>query len=566
MEVNIRIAGAAGQGIQTAAGLLGKALTRSNLFAYAYTDAESRIRGGLNFTHIRCSREPLAGVTNRIDILVALSKEALSAFEELMTEKSLVVAPQSWPHPHRVPAAIGKLAEQAGSEAVSGTVSIATAWKILGQAPGILETLIREHFASKKNVLAQNLKALNLVFDSSQQIPGAAYFHLPAASSTGTGRMWISGHEAVSLGAVAGGVTFVTGYPMSPATSILINMAQWHRQLEVIVEQAEDEIAAINMVAGASYAGARAMTATSGGGFSLMVEGLSLLGMIEYPAVIVLAQRPGPATGLPTRTAQGDLNFVRHAGHGSFPRVIIAPGNISECFDMTALAFDIAEQYQVPVFVMTDQLLQDSQTTMAPFAVGHLPKRRHIMSPEALTSLTGYRRYARTESGVSPLAAPGDSRHVVVVDSDEHDEAGHITESARIADEMAQKRLQKGKTLMEASWKNRLVGPVDGRPLVVGWGSSLETLKEAVSRLNAEGLKVAHFHLSWLWPVQEQMIRQPVQAASRLIVVDHSVDGGLGAYLREVALRAPDAVISRRDGRPFSVDELYGKLRAEVIE
>ena len=405
-----------------------------------------------------------------------------------------------------------------------------------------------------------NINALNLGYDAADKWDSSSRFKMPRVDEK-AGRLWISGGEAIALGAVAGGVSFYAGYPMSPSTSIITSLAAWSNETGVVVEQAEDEVAAINMVAGASYAGARAMTATSGGGFALMVEGLSLIGMIEVPAVIALAQRPGPATGLPTRTAQGDLNFVRHAGHGAFARIIIAPQNIPDCFELTAKAFDMAEKYQVPVIIMTDQLLQDSYATVEPFSTDGFPAKRYLLDARRLDAMDKYERYAQSPSGISPMAAPGVSKHVVVVDSDEHDEDGHLIESAEIAHRMAEKRWNKAEIVRELAELPGVEGDTDGRPLVISWGSTYETVAEARSIIAAKGRQFAHMHFRWMWlPPRGKEIAGIMNDASSVIAVENSVGCDIESILRETTLRGVDKTINKMDGRPFTVAELVKRL------
>jgi len=563
MEINVRIAGAAGQGMQTTAEMLAKAITRSGLFAFSHTDAESRIRGGLNFSHLRLAEKPLRGVTRRVDILVAQSPEALSRLEPALRADSLVLAQEKTDHPLAAPLNLAALAQEAGSAKASGVVALGVITALLGLDSGVVKKIVREGFTAKPKLVDLNLAALAKGLAAGAGLAQGDRFRLPAGPG-GAGRLLLTGGQAISLGAVAGGCTFVAGYPMSPATSILAALAQWSSEAGVVVEQAEDEIAAINMVAGASFAGARAMTATSGGGFCLMTEGVSLLGMIEAPAVIVVAQRPGPATGLPTRLAQGDLNLVRHAGHGTFPRIILAPRDIPECFDLSARAFDLAERFQVPVFILTDQHLQDGLATVEPFPLAGRPIRRHLLTAEELDQRGVYRRFQITDSGISPLAAPGVSEQVVVVDSDEHDEDGHLTEEADLAAAMAAKRLRKAEAVARQTWEPRPEGQIRGRPLVISWGSSYETVAEAVARIRTGGEALAHLNLEWLWPRPGTRLAGLMDQASRVIVVENSVGAELVSILREVTLRPVDGVINRLDGRPFSVEEMEDRLGQEV--
>jgi 2-oxoglutarate ferredoxin oxidoreductase subunit alpha len=562
MEVNLRVAGAAGQGIQTAADLLGRALTRSGLFAYLYNDAESRIRGGLNFCHIRVAPELRQGVTERADLLIALTEPAVQVHAASLSPGGRILCPTRFAHPRSAGIDLEALAAQSGSKKTLAVAAAAIAACWLGVSPDTAENVIAEMFPAGSPAAESNRRAIELGFAAAREQPLSPPLRLPAGPPAG--RLWISGAEAAARGAVAGGVRFVAGYPMSPATGTLTALAQWAEEAGLVVEQAEDEIAAINMLAGASYAGARAMTATSGGGFCLMTEGISLLGMIEAPGVILLAQRPGPATGLPTRTAQGDLRLALHAGHGFFPRVVLAPRDIAESFVLTARAFDLAEQYQVPVIVLTDQLIQDAQASLDPLGVEGLPRRRYFLSREELDAMPVFQRYALTDSGISPLAAPGVSRHTVVADSDEHDPDGHLTEDPELARQMAEKRLRKAATLArELDAPPAVEGDPRRHPLVVSFGSTHPTLAEARQRMAEQGTASAWLHLSQLWPISSS-VRDLLRDAPRLITVENNAGGELAGLLAQVGLREPDARIQRMDGRSFSVDELDARLR-EVL-
>ncbi len=564
MLVKIRIAGAAGQGISTAATTFGRALTRAGFFAYSYNDAESRIRGGLNFNQIICSDTPIRGVTNEVDILVALTKDALAEFGPMVGDDGIVLVQGEWEHPRSAPFVLGKLASEAGSAKTSAVIAASALCALLGFDEKYLKDIIKGSFKGNEAIQQANVKGVDLGYKAVADWKPPRDFRLPGGDGHND-MLWVSGGEAIALGAVAGGVTFFAGYPMSPSTSIITSLGLWSDEVGLVVEQTEDEVGAINMVAGASYAGARAMTATSGGGFSLMNEGLSLIGMIETPAVIVIAQRPGPATGLPTRTAQGDLNFARHAGHGAFPRIILAPRDIPDCFKLTAKGFDLAEKYQVPVIILTDQLLQDSRATVVPFPTEGFPTKRYFLSADELGKLEIYQRYAQEDSGVSPLAAPGVSKQVVVVDSDEHDDDGHMVERADLASRTAGKRARKAKTVLGVAEPPQIEGNPDGKPLVVSWGSTYDTVAEARKRLSGNGDGFAHMHMHWMWPLpRDGALVDAVRKASKVVAVETSADCGLEGILREVTLRNIDHMITSLDGRPFSIGELTDRI-GEVI-
>jgi len=337
---------------------------------------------------------------------------------------------------------------------------------------------------------------------------------------------------------------------MTPSTSVPLTLAAYAERLGLVVEQAEDEISAINMALGASFAGAPGLVATSGGGFALMVEGVSLAAMTETPIVIVVAQRPGPATGLPTRTEQADLEFVLHAGHGEFPRAVFAPGTVEQCFHLTRKAFDAAERAQGPAFVLTDQFLADSYRAVDPFGVEGLDTV--VVPPGGAEIEAPYRRYRLTENGVSPRLAPGASEHLVVADSDEHDETGHITEDLRFRNSIVEKRLRKQELLKAGAVAPEFVGEDGAEVLLVSWGSTRGSCLEAARMLRSRGMTAASLHFPQVWPlVPEQFVGR--MARSREIV---SVEGNATGQFARLVRRETGFEISRRvlryDGLPIT--------------
>jgi 2-oxoglutarate ferredoxin oxidoreductase subunit alpha len=328
----------------------------------------------------------------------------------------------------------------------------------------------------------------------------------------------------------------------------------------VVVEQAEDEIAAINMALGASFTGVRAMTATSGGGFALMVEGLSLAAMTETPIVIGLAQRPAPATGLPTRTEQADLEYALYAGHGEFPRAIFTPGNAEQCFYLTARAFYIADKYQIPVFVLTDQYLADAYQDFAPFDIDGIDTTKHIMSDEELAKLAEYKRYLITPSGISPRALPGQSKHLVIVDSDEHTEDGHLTEDLQVRTLMVNKRLRKYELLSKEVIAPTKEGKTDSKALLVCWGSNYGVVKEVAAQL---GLGMLHFQQVWPFP-KDDFIRL-AKGADKLVVIENNATGQLARLIRNETGMSNILNVNRYDGLPFTVEELLEQVKAKLI-
>ena len=380
--------------------------------------------------------------------------------------------------------------------------------------------------------------------------------------------MLIAGNDAIGLGVVASGCKFYSAYPMTPSTGIMNYLASKEKEYGIIVEQAEDEIAAINMALGASFSGVRAMTGTSGGGFSLMVEGLSLAAMTETPVVIALAQRPGPATGFPTRTEQGDLLFALHAAHGEFPRVVFAPGTPEQAFYLTNKAFDIAERFQIPVIILTDQYLADSQWTFDGFDLKGIKYTDYRLRGNEFKKLSEYKRHAYTENGVSPLGVPGDSKHVVVTDSDEHDEQGHIVEDAETKIKMVEKRLFKKLPLI----RQEITPPVlygDEKPeiVIVGWGSTYGVMKEAVDVI-LKDRSIAMLHFSELYPLPSMdnvNYLNILHNAKLAVCIENNATGQLAHILRaETGFVFFNKTVNKYDGRPFTLDYLLGELDVHI--
>jgi 2-oxoglutarate ferredoxin oxidoreductase subunit alpha len=359
----------------------------------------------------------------------------------------------------------------------------------------------------------------------------------------------------VGLGAIAGGCNFISAYPMTPSTGVFTFLAQHGDDFGIIAEQAEDEIAAMNMQLGAWYAGGRAMVTTSGGGFALMVEAVSLAGMIESPAVIYLGQRPGPATGLPTRTEQGELEFALYSGHGEFPRIILAPGTIEDAFSLTQRAFSLADKYQVPVFVLSDQLLADSLYNLPAPDISGLSIEKHIVKTDK-----SYMRYRIAENRISPRGIPGYGEGYVGIDSDEHDEEGHITESMEVRVNMVEKRLGKLDLIKKDILPPKLFGDKDYDTLVVGWGSTFGAIKEAVEKIGSP--KLAFLHVNQVYPLHQE-IADSMKRAKRTMVVENNATSQFGTLVKLHLGIEADGRILKYNGLPFSVEELVEKISQE---
>ena len=569
--ITIKIAGAAGQGMQTVGFVLGRLFTRAGLQVFALQDNESRIRGGHNFFQMRVAETPVLSMVRSIDILIALNQNAITLHQQELSARGVIIydnkqstLSSSQAHGCGIPLE-GIALEKGGNEIFSNFVALGAVLAIIQADFEILDAFLRVFFSNKPESADANSRAARAGYDYVQ----SHYQHVSLPLHLGQHArkaLFMNAHEAVALGACAAGCQFFAAYPMSPATSILSYLAPRSEQFSMVVEQAEDEIAAINMAIGASFSGVRAMTATSGGGFSLMVEALGFAGISETPLVIVNAQRPGPATGLPTRTEQGDLRFVLHASQGEFPRVILAPSTPRDAFYLTIKAFNLAYTYQIPVIILTDQYLADSFFTEELFHIPEIPSNDFFLTPEELTGATPYLRYRCTESGVSPRIPPAFRGKETICDSHEHSEDGHITEDALLRNKMMEKRFKKEESIIKEIASPLTAGSGKSDILIIGWGSNYGVLKEVTEQLSHEGIPLGLMHFQEIWPFPAQAVIRQLDEARRWIVVENNYTAQLAGILKEQTGRSPDGTVLKYDGRPFFFEELLAALRKEVAK
>jgi 2-oxoglutarate ferredoxin oxidoreductase subunit alpha len=563
VDINIRITGGAGQGVHTAGGLISRMAVAAGHHFHATQDYMSRIRGGRNSYAVRVMDVPVRAGRTAADILLALDPAHLPRFLPDLAPSGLVVADAvpGGDSPGTAAAPLKELAASAGSPILGNMVGTGIVAHALGVPLDTVDRLLAVDF--RGDFLEKNRKAVRLGAGWAEgRVPAA--FRLPPAEFRP--RMILAGNEALALGAVAGGCKFAAGYPMTPGSSILLGLSVDGPPLGLVFEQAEDEIAALNMAIGASYAGARAMVATSGGGFALMVEALSLAGMMETPVVIALAMRPGPATGMPTRTGQEDLLFALHAGHGEFPRLILAPGSVEEAYALAFHAMEMSEAHQVPCILLTDQYLADTVVDVDPGALGVLPVRRRIVRGEAVPRNTDgrYLRYAVTPDGVSPMAVPGEPGITVVAGSDEHGEDGHLTEDHGIRLRMMEKRLRKGEGLAAETLPPLLAGPPDGEAALIGFGSTKGVVAEAREILAREGFAVAAVHLRQVGPFPSGAVEGILSRYGMALTVENNRTGQLARLIRAETGREVAGTVSRCDGLPFTPPELAKEVKERL--
>lgn len=572
-----KIGGPAGFGIKVTGQMMAKSFLRAGFNVFAYTEYPSLVRGGHNTYQVEIAEVAVASVSNKVDLLVALDEKTVNLHLLEINERGCLVYDANLKirpeiiellkknNIQAVAVPLNDLARAAGgNELYRNTVALGATLAIFGTDLNFLKEVIQDTFKKRETEVAVNWCAAR---EGYKYIEGnfKKINKLNLSASSLNQKIFISGNEAVALGAIAAGCRFLSAYPMTPATAILHYFAEKQKEADLVVRQTEDEIASIHAAIGASFAGARAMTCTSGGGFALMNEGLSLAGMTETPVVVVNAQRPAPATGLPTWTDQGDLNFVLNAGHGEFPRLVLAPGDVEEAFYLTAAAFNWAEKYQLPVIILTDKYLGESSYTADKFNLRELNIERGLIKQAKDLRGKVFKRYEFTKSGVSPRVWPGTAGGVHLANSDEHDELGFSIEGSEMRTLMMDKRMKKLQTLAREMPAPSLYGPAKASLTIIGWGSVKGSVLDALNQYNSGHLKKVNFlHFTHLWPLNAELVEKSLLKAKKLLLVENNYGGQLGGLLRREIGADLSGQMLKYDGRPFFRQEVLEAIEQEI--
>ena len=572
VDLNIKVGGAAGQGIQTIGMILAKTFKTSGFYVFATQFYLSRVRGGHNTFQIRVSDTPVMAMTENVDILIALDRTSIDEYLKELSN-GIVIVDKDTVELEDVPDSIFhvpilKIAKDvSGNRIYSNTVAIGAALGLMCFDFDHLAGVLTSTFKKKgEEIIDKNIEAARAGYEyAKKNYPSGCKFLITEPKKKDK-LMLVSGNDAVAMGALAAGVQFLAAYPMTPSTGVMTFIASKADRFNAVVEQAEDEIAALNMVLGASFAGARSMTTTSGGGFSLMVEALGLAGITETPVVIFLSQRPGPATGLPTMTEQGELQFVLNASQGEFPRCVFAPATPEDCFYLTAEAFNIADKYQIPVFIMSDQYLADSLFTCERFDPSTFLIERHLLNANEYGSPQGkYRRYAFTTIGISPRAIPGQANILVVADSDEHDEFGHIDQTPTNRISMNDKRMKKLEHLKKIMSAPQVYGAENSQVTLIGWGSTYGPLTEVVDMLTKEGHSVNLVHYTNIYPLPIIPTKEFLGRSKKTVCIENNATGQFARVLKEYADISVSEKVLRYDGKPFSPEFIIRSLKDKGV-
>ncbi len=543
-DISVMIAGKAGDGVLFTGNVLAKILKRHGWEVATYRDFPSNIRGEATSYTVRASLTNIHGRGDEVNVFLAFDCDAILKHSREMAEggillcdgKDVVHMPPSLKKGrtfHRFP--LKNLArDYFRSDIFKNMIALGALCHILDLDIGILEQIISEAFLKRKGkeIVDTNIRAVRLGCQKAQEMVEPGELH-PLASRKDEERLFLSGDEAIALGALAAGCRFFAAYPICPASEIW-QWLSWHfPRFNGLVVQAEDELAALNMALGASYAGVRSMTATSGPGAALMMEAFSLAGMAEIPVVIVDVQRTGPSTGMPTKTEQSDLSHWVFGGHGDFPRIVISAGTVEECFELTGEAFNLAEKYQCPVILLTEQSLGQNFFSAKKFDFSKVRiERGKLLSQEELLQIKDYKRYAFTADGISARALPGMENGLHMVESNEHDEQGYRNEEPENRVRMMEKRMKKLQTAADSIIPPKVWGESEAEVGIIGFGSTFGPIQEAVARLKVEGIRTKYLQMRTLWPFPVKAVEDFMGGASEVFVVENNYSGQLSQLIR----------------------------------
>ncbi|MHB8584401.1 MAG: 2-oxoacid:acceptor oxidoreductase subunit alpha [Thermoplasmatota archaeon] len=595
-EVTWRIGGQQGEGIDSTSDIFAKALARKGVHVHVYRNFSSRIRGGLTWSDVRISEARRGTRADSVNLVVALGQDVVDASLEILSDPGIIVydsdsfKPELATKPTKDIRFVGvpmtKIAEEKGSKIMKNMVALGASARLLGVDKTVFYEFVEERFAKKgEKVISMNKAVIDAAYLAAESELGGveAPWTIQTRPLPSTGRrLMINGNDAAAYGALVAGCRFVAGYPITPATDLLEWFIDHVDEYGGVVVQAEDELSAINMCLGAGYAGTRAMTSTSGPGLSLMTEAMGLAGSAEIPVVIVDVMRPGPSTGLPTKHAQADLQFVINAGHDDFPRIVLSPSTVEEAFELIQEGFNYAEEYQVPVFFLLDQELGISYQTVDTLNPKKIPVRRgKILNPAEIAAgpADSYKRYAFTPDGISPRAIPGMKNGLFLSTGSEHSELSVVTENVVNRTKMMEKRFAKLATFRrEILAKNgrgvpatQTWGPENARVGIITWGSTRHSVEEALTRFEKDPVArdrnaFKRLVITHLWPFPVEQVRKFIASVDVAIVVEVNYTGQLERLIRqEVGGHEKLRNIRKWDGTPFRPVEIEDRI-VEILK
>ena len=569
---NWKIGGEAGYGIISVGAMFSRAMLRSGFYVFDHAEYPSLIRGGHNTLEVSVSDEKIYAVRRPINILVALNQETVDFHKNELSEDAAIIynsdnakaEDKEFPEPTEVIGIpLDDLAVKAGAKEIArNVVALGASFGLLNLPFDALKNVIEFNFKKKGDqVINTNVSAAlagyNFIKNNVKK-----EFNYRAEPQKNPDRMILNGNDGIVWGAIQAGCKFVSAYPMTPASGIMQGIAKQSRKYNIVVKHTEDEISAINTAIGAAYTGVRALSASSGGGFALMVEAWGMAAMVEVPLVVVEAMRTGPSTGMPTWTGQGDLKFLLSASQGEFPRFVIAPGDVEQCFNLIQQAFNLAEKYQTPVMFITDKHLAVSHKWVENLDLEKEDiERGSVVAEKDLNRTNNYRRYIHTESGVSPRTLPGTKGGMHVANSDEHNEKGFSEKGAEERKKMMDKRFRKEEAARGDFSPPKIEGDKNADITLISWGSTRGTILEAMKVLKKEGKKINFLQIVYISPFPVEEVKAVFKRAKKVAIVENNKTGQLAGWLREQTGLVPDYKILKYDGRPFFTEELVETIK-----
>ncbi|OGG05736.1 hypothetical protein A3D05_00955 [Candidatus Gottesmanbacteria bacterium RIFCSPHIGHO2_02_FULL_40_24] len=576
VDITVKIGGEAGFGIMTTGLLLGKIATRSGYHAFEYSEYPSLIRGGHNVIEVRISDSEIYSQKSKVDILLCLNLETFNLHASEVKDGGVIVYDEEKIAQDKIKKTAGNISfvhvpfnrilqEQKLPTVMLNNIALGVLMHLLGADLEILNNLIEENFARKsREIIDKNQTAAKVGFEVSQKsLPQGSSVKLTPLKDA-LPKMYISGNEMIGLASIAAGCRFYVAYPMTPTSAVLHYLAAKSGNSGMVVKHAEDEISVINMALGSAFAGVRSMVGTSGGGFALMVESVSLAGITETPIVIVMGQRPGPATGMPTWTEQGDLLFILHSGHGEFPKILLAPGDMEEVYKLTLEAFNLADKYQTPVFIIVDKYIQEGHQSVDKSKISEFKypvDRGKLLSQEDLLKISAYKRYLDSPDGISPRAIPGMENSLHQANSYEHLEDGHTTEDAGERSKQVEKRNRKAATYLKQDFQMPRIYGDDNAPLtLISWGSMKAPVLQAMKESASHKFNLLHFNR--LWPLDREKLKLLLSGLKKTLLVENNSQGQLGQLLTMATGVEFDEKLLKFTGRPIYPEEIIAKVNS----
>jgi len=571
-QISWKVGGQQGEGIESTGEIFATAMNRKGYFLYGYRHFSSRIKGGHTNNKIRVSTSPVHAISDDLDILIAFDQETIELNHHEMREDSIIIA-DAKAKPQKPENCVAQLielpftstAKELGTALMKNMVAIGATSALMDLNTSTFETLIDNMFSKKGNkVVDMNIQALNMGYDLMKQQVTNVNGDFTLENGSGHPHLYMIGNDAIGLGAIAAGSRFMSAYPITPASEIMEYMIANLPKVDGTVVQTEDEIAAATMAIGANYAGVRGFTASAGPGLSLMMESIGLSGMTETPLVIINTQRGGPSTGLPTKQEQSDLMQMIYGTHGDIPKIVVAPTDAEDAFYLTMEAFNLAEEYQCPVILLSDLQLSLGKQTVKTLDYNKIDIRRgEIIQSDierAEDDKAYFKRYALTTSGVSPRPIPGVKGGIHHVTGVEHNEEGKPSEAPMNRQNQMEKRMRKTESLVINN--PVLLNEHDDKAdiLYIGFISTKGAIGEGAERLERQGVKVNTMHIRQLHPFPKDIVQQAINKASKVIVAEHNYQGQLSSILK-MNTQVNDKLVNQTkyDGKPFLPYEIEEK-------